>query len=124
MNLHGIVSGAIAVVNPNELVTLKRSNGYSTADDGTQVPLYLTPISVLAQVQAMEDRDLRQIEGLNLQGTYRKVWFFGDVAGVIRDVQDGGDLFTRTDGTVWLVTKIVEQWPDWCSLIAALQNGA
>lgn len=124
MNLHGIVSGAIAVVNPFIDVTVQISTGDVTRPDGTRIPLYDTlPFS--AQIQALDGGDLRQIEGLNLQGTFCKIYFFGSVEGIVRDVDKGGDLVTVPSGVwagTWLTKKVFEAWPDWCAIACVLQN--
>lgn len=43
MNLHGLVSGAIGLVNPFVPMTIRLSEGYTTQADGTRVPAYATP---------------------------------------------------------------------------------
>lgn len=124
MNLHGIVSGYVSAINPQELVTLQASTGYSTGPDGTQTPTYAAPLQAYAQVQPLDAGDLRQIEGLNLQGQKRKFYLNGVWNGVVRPKLKGGDLITRFDSTVWLVVQVPEYWPDWTAVIATLQNGS
>lgn len=123
MNLHGLVRGAITTVNPDETVTLSQSTGTTKNADFSLSPTYSTS-GVGAQVQALTGKDLRQIEGLNLNGTLRKFYFFGEVDAIVRSAQKGGDLITRSDESVWLVNQVLEQWPDWCAVVATLQNGA
>ena len=102
MNLHGIVAPAIAAVNPFVLATLKRSTGYTTADDGTRTPRYTDAPDISVQVQALSYSDLQQT---------------------------GGDLFvfpvgTLPEGTTWLVAYVLEEWADWYKVAITLQNGA
>lgn len=123
MNLLGVTAGAISSVNPYATVTINLSTGYTTQTDGTSTPNY-TSVSVPAQIQALSGRDLRQIEGLNLNGTLRAVYFYGDIEATVRAAQKGGDLVTFPDGTVWLVSQVTETWPDWCKTVCTLQNGA
>lgn len=122
MNLHAIVGPAIAVVNPTVTVSLQLSTGSTTADDGIQTPTYAAPTPVPAQIQALTYRDLVQVDGLNLNGTKRAIYFYGSVEGVVRPSARGGDLVTFPDGTVWLTAMVLESWPDWCKVAAVLQN--
>lgn len=127
MNLHGIVASAIGSVNPNVPATLQISTGSTTQPDGTPVPTYATPITGTAQVQALSYMDLKQVDGLNLNGTRRAIYFYGAVNGVVRASNKGGDLITLTDGHnvgVWLTALVLEQWPDWVKVVATLQNGS
>lgn len=122
MNLHGLVSGAIGVVNPFETVAVSISTGFTQNPDGSSTPQYSSsPYG--AQVQALQGRDLKQVESLNLQGTVLKMYFYGEVDAIIRMLNKGGDLITRSDLTVWKVVFVFEQWPDWCAVCVNLQDG-
>lgn len=122
MNLHGIVRGAIGAVNPNVTVQWSASTGNSTAADGKRSPEYATPQPVVAQVQTLTTQDLRQVDSLNLQGTMRTLYMSGAASAVVRRSAKGGDLFVLSDGTTWLVTSVLETWPDWCKLLLTLQD--
>lgn len=131
MNLHGIAAPLIGAVNPNVPVTLQLSTGSVPGVGGKRVPTYSDPIlNVPAQIQALSFRDLQQVEGLNLQGTRRAIYFYGDVQGIVRVNQQGGDLVTFPvdgslwSGSIWLTAMALETWPDWCKVAATLQNGA
>lgn len=78
------------------------------------------------QVQPITWRDLQQLEGLNLQGTRAKIYVYGQVEGLVRVTNRGGDLITFPDGSVWLVAQVLEGWhtAGWCSVAATLQNGS
>jgi hypothetical protein len=126
MNLHGIASPAIAAVNPLRPITVQVSTGYVTGPSGKPVPTYTDPITgVRAQIQPATFRDLQQTEGLNLQGTRKSIYITGNIDGIVRPDNKGGDLVTfEDDGTVWLVAMVLEAWPDWCKVAATLQNGS
>jgi hypothetical protein len=124
MNLHQIVSGAIGTVNPFVPCTLRLSVGYSVAPDGTQVPQYSTFAAVPCQVQELTQRDLRQLDGLNVQGSTKSVYLNGQWRGVVRVGARGGDLLTTPDNLTYLVTAVLEMWPDWSKLAVTLQNGS
>ena len=125
MNLHGIVAGYVGSINPNVPVTLQVSIGSVTANDGSRSPSYGTPIAgLVAQVQELTTRDLRQLERLNIQGSTRKIYLNGEVDAIIRVSQKGGDLITMADGSIYLTTMVLEQWPDWCAVSVTLQNGS
>lgn len=126
MNLHGLVTGAIGTVNPFVLATWQQSTGYTVNANFQQVPTY-TSSTIAVQVQALTNKDLRQIDGLNLNGTVRAIYANGSIQGTVRPNIQGGDLITLSDGPnvgTWLVNQVLETWPDWCKVVATLQNGS
>jgi hypothetical protein len=128
VNLHGIVSGAISAVNPFVAATVQRSTGYTTNSDGSRVPTYTT-FSVSVQMQALTYTDLRELDALNITGKRRKIYLSGDVEGIIRADQRGGDLIvfptgTLPEGNTWLAAYVLENWPDWVSVAITLQDGS
>ena len=128
MNLHGIVSGAIGTINPFVSATVKRSSGYSLAPGGIQTPAYTT-FSISCQVQALSYTDITQLDGLSIQGVRRKIYLTGNVEGIVRAKQRGGDLIIFPDGTLpegntWLAALALESWPDWVSIAITLQDGS
>jgi len=120
MNLHGIVSGAVGAVNPQTKAMLSVSAGYVTADDGTQVPAYLRPKAVLLQIQALTGADLKQLDSLNIQGSTQAVYVSGDVEGVVKPDNKGGDLLVFNH-QIWLTTAVLERWPDWVKVAVIRQ---
>jgi hypothetical protein len=128
MNLHQFVAGAVGMVNPFVPVSIRASAGSTTGDDGIQTPAYATPIDgVPAQIQPMASRDLRQVEGLNLQGTLKAIYVNGELDGIVRVTLKGGDLVDFPDGSVWLVVQVVEGFnmsAGWTKAVICLQNGA
>lgn len=124
MNLHAIVGPMVGKVNPPLTAYIMRSNGYTTGPDGTRVPSYCDPVPVVCQVQSMQYNDLVQVEGLNIQGTKRKLYMNGHWDGLVRSDKKGGDLLKMPDGTTWLVVLVLEHWPDWSSIAITLQNGS
>jgi hypothetical protein len=87
-----------------------------------------TALTLLAQIQPMTWRDLQQVDGLNVQGVRWKVYLSGEVDGMVRSEKKGGDLVivpagSRHAGT-WLVTQVLEQFPDWVCAAITLQNAA
>lgn len=121
MNLHGIVASAIAAVNPLTTAVWYASSGYTIDGAGAQQPTYADPQTVLIQVQALQAEDLKQMDGLNIQGVKRKLYMNGRSNGVVRPTIKGGDKFTF-EGQTWLVTLVLEYWPDWTSAAITLQN--
>jgi hypothetical protein len=123
MDLRGIANSVSSQINPNVSVSVRRSTGY-TIDPTTrkQVPGYATAVTGFAQIQALDGDDLKQIDGLNLQGTLRALYLRGPLAGVIRPEGKGGDMIDI--GTQqWLVTKVLETWPTWTKVCIVLQGG-
>lgn len=127
MNMHGVVSGAIQATNPFVLADIQLSLGYATALDGVRAAIYKPTIpDVPVQVQALQYRDLVQIEGLNLQGIRRKIYINRKIDGLVRVDNQGGDLITikqgQLNGYIFLVAMVLEYWPEWTSVAATLQN--
>lgn len=124
MNLHAIVAGAIGAVNPFTQVTIRISTGYTTDDDGTQIPSYAAPISVSAQVQNLTQKDIEHLDSLNVQGSQQVMYLAGNYNAIVRVNREGGDLIMMPNGDIYLTTQVLEQWPDWVKLSVTLQNGS
>lgn len=125
MNLHGIVAPYIAVVNPPVLAGFFRSTGPVTQSNGVRLPSFAAPVQVSAQVQQLSSRDLRQVEGLNLQGYNVAIYLYGSADGVVRVTNKGGDIIGIPGGAnagIYLVTMVLERWADWTKVVATLQN--
>lgn len=131
MNLRSIANAAIQGINPNIPVTVRMPNGY-TVDPATrrQIPAF-TEQAGSGQVQALDGDDLRQIDGLNIQGTIRAMYLYGSIAGVIRPDQQPNAVvrFTSNEGGItkardWGVFKVLETWPNWCKVAVVYQGDA
>lgn len=123
MDLRSIANGISSAVNPNETVTVLRSTGYTIGAGARQVPSYAAPVTGPAQVQALDANDIKQLDGLNIQGTIRAIYLRGTLAGVVRPDGTGGDLVKRkNDSETWLVVKVLEGWPDWTKAAIVLQS--
>lgn len=112
MDLRGLANGVTSTVNPNQTVTVLRSTGYTIGAGRRQVPGYAAPITGPGQIQALDANDIKQLDGLNVQGTIRAIYLRGVLAGVIRPDGTGGDI-VQIDGKEWLVVKVLEGWPTW-----------
>lgn len=126
MNLRGIANSVTRAVNANVSAELWQSSGYTTADDGKRTPTFRKR-SITTQVQALSYDDLRQLDGLNIQGVRRAIYADSQIASVIRVRQKGGDLIvfqknTLPEGTTWLAVHVLERWPDWCKIAITLQD--
>ena len=120
MNLHQIVAAAIGTINPSINGTLQTSIGWSTTRGGARTPLYEAPVTVPMQVQMLTTSELSQLNSLNIQRSTHKVYINGQLDGVNRPSERGGDLITF-EGRVWLVTSVLEEWPDWCCVSVVMQ---
>lgn len=110
MNLHGIVAGAIAAVNPQVRGQYQKSNGATTQASGKRVPAYLAATPITVQLQALTYKDLVQVDGLNLNGQAHAMYVSGDIEAVVRQDNKGGDIITLPDGSIWLVVHVLENW--------------
>jgi len=129
INVHVAANNAVQVVNPDIVGTFYASTGNTPNASFKQVPGYAAGVNVPLQLQAISARDLKHLEGLNLQGVLRSVHMYGNTQGIVRVTQQGGDLLYFPEvpaGTprVWKVVKVVETWADWCHLIVNLQTDA
>lgn len=131
MNLHAMVRGPIQTVNPDIVAQWKRSTGYTKTPDFKQVPSYAATVDVRAQVQALSSADIKHMAdaGVTMQPVMRKVYLYGNIAGIVRADKTGGDLlyFPQVPGATaqeWLAVTIFETWPDWCAVGVALQAPA
>lgn len=122
LQMHSLVAGAIGTVNPFVKATLRRSTGYVTNADFTRTPTY-EDTQLLIQVQALASEEIRQVEGLNLQGNKTAVYLSGRWNGLVRAGKQGGDML-KFHGKVWLVAIVLEDWASWTKLAVVEQNGA
>lgn len=125
MNLRQLANPLTQTINPNTSITWKQSTGYVTDSAGRRVPTY-TSTTIDAQIQPLSSSDLKHVDGLNMQGIMRSVILYGNVAGISRADQQGGDIlvFPEIPGATnrnWLVTQVMETWPDWCRVIVTMQ---
>lgn len=104
-----MVSGVIAKVNPFLTVTVRHSTGSTKNADFTRTPTYSTA-TMQAQVQALTAAELAQVDGLNIQGEKLAIYVNGNLEGVNRPDNAGGDLVTLPDASVWLVVLVDEDW--------------
>lgn len=127
LNLHGVVRGAITSVNSDIPALWLRSTGSSGNSAGRQTPTYAASVTVQAQVQPIGSADLRKYAFLQDQGIYRSVHLYGDIEGIVRSAQLGGDLlqFPAVPGGptyTWLIKVVPETWnPGWCRVIVVMQ---
>ena len=123
MDLRGLANAVTSTINPNETVAVLRSTGYTIGAGAKQVPAFAAPVTGPAQVQALDANDIKQLDGLNIQGTIRAIYLRGTLAGVVRPNQTGGDIVKRKNETEsWLVVKVLESWPDWTKAAIVLQG--
>ncbi len=127
MNLNNIVAPICAVINDWITLAIQPSQGYATNPDGSRTPVYGDTQYIPAQMQALQYNDLVQVSGLNLTGERRAIYINGDYQGVVRSSQEGGDLVTLPDGSVWLLVFQFENWHmtgGWVKFCITKQNGS
>lgn len=134
MNLHAIAAPLAGIVNPNIPGVLKQSTGYVTTAAGKREPSYSTSAPMAMQVQALSGPELQLVDSLNIQGVKRAIHLPGDVKGVDRANNSGGDLIVFAAGPgvpasivgTWLVALVMETWDSsgWCRVAAVKQNGS
>lgn len=127
MNLRGIANQAIQTVNPNISIVVSVPNGY-TIDPATliQIPAFTTQ-NTYGNVQALDNDDLKQIAGLNMQGQLRAVYLYGAVAGLVKPNAQPSAVLTFAHGGLsgdWGVFKVLETWQNWCKVAVVYQDKA
>jgi len=120
VDLRGIANSVSNTVNENIPVTVLRSTGFTIGAGRKQVPTYAAPVSGFGQMQALDAKDLQQLDGMNIQGKIKAIYLYGELAGVIRPDQTGGDI-VQIDGKDWLVVKVLEGWSTWTKVACTLQ---
>lgn len=120
MNLHGIASPMVGMVNPFVTAQLIVSTGKTTNPDGSVTPSYAAPVAIQVQAQELSFKDLQHANNLNLQGILKSIYCPGTVQAVNRLAGTGGDKIV-IGGDTYLAVAISEQWPDWCRVIGQLQ---
>ena len=122
MDIFGMARSATAIINPPVLATISRSIGYTTATDGTRTPDYTTITGIKADVQPMTAQDLHQVDGLNMGGEKVTIFLSGELLGVLRTGQNGGDIVELPNGKKYLVVLVLEQWGSvWVKVAGVLQ---
>jgi hypothetical protein len=132
LNLHNIVRPVIRAVNEDTPAKWLVSTGSTPNLAGKQIPSYAAPVCVRAQVQPPSGKALRHAEFMNIQGTTRSVYMYGEPAAIGRVSAKGGDLL-QFPGVVggpienWLVTMVEEKgWNlddgSWCRVMVVLQT--
>lgn len=111
IDVRAIANAAIQPVNNDVSVTIKKNTGYTIGAGRRQQATY-SNITGMAQVQALDNKDLIKLEGLKLQGNIRALYLQGELHGILRADQLGNDMVIY-DSRVWIVAKVLETWPTW-----------
>ncbi len=120
MDLRSISNVVTDCVNPNILVTVQASTGYTVGAGLKQVPSYAPDVTGYAQVQALSSADLRHLDGLNIQGATKSIILRGELNAVVRAHSQGSDLVTF-GGDTFLTVAVLEQWPLWTRAAIQMQ---
>jgi hypothetical protein len=118
MNLHAIAGPVISAINPTQTVDIATGSGVTQAADFSVTPNY-SIASFPAQIQALTGRELRHVDALNIQGTMRSLYLYGNVTGVLRFSQTNGSLVKFADGSIWMCFAEFEPWSvtaGWCKI--------
>jgi hypothetical protein len=121
-----LVNPFTQIPNPNVTINWLQNAGYTTDATGHRTPNQTT-VSIQAQIQALSAGDLKHLDSLNIENVSRAVYMFGDVQGIVRADQKGGDILQFAEipgGTVknWLVSVVFETWPTLARVGVTLQN--
>ncbi|QHJ85271.1 MAG: hypothetical protein [Caudoviricetes sp.] len=126
MNLRQIANSITCGVNPNIQATLRQNNGFTYADDGSQVPSY-NESTVTVQVQALNTQDLIHLGNMAQQGQYTTVYINGLLDAQIRSLSKGEDILIfnppRENTTAtWRVVLVAEGYSgSWTRVLVCRQ---
>lgn len=120
MNLHQLVRGVIGSVNPDIPVIVLPSTGSDEDDAGRVVPRFGAPIPTTGQKQPLTGKDVERFQQQGIQGVTCKMHLNGNYEGMFRKLGKGGDVL-QFGGDTYLVTSVMERWPDWCCVALTLQ---
>lgn len=135
MNLRNIANRATRRINPNVVVTLYRSTGYTTDASFRQVPSYAAPETITVQVQALTQSELQHLDKLNISNGQASLFANTQLSSVDRPSQRGGDKIVfgndasipaEMRGQTWLVVALLEGWATsgWCKVAITSQMGS
>lgn len=125
MNLHSVAAPIIGVINRNVSIEVRPSIGYTSSAGGRRTPLYGEPFILQGQVQSLTYTDVIVLDRLQITGIRRAIYLSGDVEGIVRVNQQGGDLLELPDGSVWLVVYVLENYAltsGWVKVAVTMQN--
>lgn len=125
MDIRALANSYTTRINDNLTINWVQATGYATDAAGHRVPTTSTT-AVQAQVQGVSGEDLKHIDGLNMQGVFRSVLMFGNVQGIERSKQRGGDVlqFPEIPGGAnsdWRVVSVMETWATWARVLVVMQ---
>ena len=130
MNLHRLVRPAVTMLHPDEMVRLYQSAG-SRNVRGVLVPVYLAPVSLMAQVQGESDDQLFHANHAGQNSIIRRVYLLTNeikASGMLRTKAKGGDMiFRESDHSWWKVVAVINDFNEaahadgWLALKVSLQ---
>lgn len=132
MNLHQLVRNAIATINPETKVAIKRFSGYTVNEYGEIVNSYedynpdiaqAITIQTTAQIQPVFDEKLEHINNYNSSNIYAKMFINGEEHGLSEALNTNGDLVI-IDNKIWKIVSVVGLWKKsgWNEVIICLQD--
>lgn len=121
LDLRAIANAAIQPVNQDIMVDVWASTGYTIGSGLKQIPSYAPPLTLPAQIQALSNDELKQVDGLNISGVSKVIYIKGDLRGIVKPDSLGGDL-VKWGGKTWLVVKVLESWPTWTKCVLIYQG--
>ena len=129
INLHGVVRSAITALHPDITATLYQSTGQTTGPNGSVKSIYAPGVPIKAQMQSEGATTLYHADRVGMEEVNRKFYLFSTpeldkrIAGIVRPLSRGGDVFQLEDQTWWLVDAILEDFTHagWASVRATLQ---
>lgn len=123
MNLNAVAAGLTRAVNPPVDAILWIGTGeYETSPDGSRTPKWAAQFPVTIDFQETTSKDMKQLDGLNIQGNTAVAYVNGALNAINRVRRKGGDMVTLIGtGENHLIVAVLEQWGEWCKVALTLQ---
>lgn len=121
VNLDVMAKNVIRAVHRDVEIQVCEFSHYDTAPDGAQLPKYLPPVTVKAQMQVPTAQELKKVEKTNDNMRQKVFYIDANVAPMERKTEDGGPVILFS-GRVWYVVAFRDDFrhTGWVSVIATM----
>lgn len=122
IDVRGLANMATQNVNPNQVVTLEVSTGYTVDDYGKQIATRESQL-IEVQTQSITSTERYNLDLINKQGEFISIYAFGSIDGIRRWIQKGSSRFIfpaygEEEPVIWVVDQKAESFATWTRVIA------
>jgi len=122
INVRGLANMATQNVNPNQVVTLEVSTGFTVDEYGKQIAARESQL-IEVQTQSLSSTERYNLDLINKQGEFISLYAFGSIDGIRRWIQKGSSRFIfpaygEEDPAIWVVDQVAESFANWTRVIS------